>query len=317
MAEVIKISVVITTYNRANYLQKCLAAIAAQKADPESFEIIIVDNNSQDQTKSVVLDFIESHPRLRIRYLIETKQGTSFARNCGVQNAQGEYVFFTEDDAAPFPDWIANLTEQLRDSNIVCAGGPIILDYQGQEKPLYLEGDLQGLIGAFQLSYPVPTFVSTWTEYPWGGNMAFRKSIFSEVGLFNSELGPLGKRRLTAEETELIDRISKSGGKIMYVPSARVQHFVPPERLQKSHLYRVGLGLASSHVYLTHDDRLYMKLRWYASDLWYATRMLFKLVIAFIQRKRLWFDDYMRFWMIAMRLPLRLESDFRRDNLGE
>jgi glucosyl-dolichyl phosphate glucuronosyltransferase len=310
MADKVKNSVVITTYNRADYLRKCLDAIAAQEIDPTTTETIIVDNNSQDQTKSIVDDFIHLHPHLMIRYLLETRQGTSFARNCGVQNAVGEYVFFTEDDAAPFPDWIKNISEQFKDPTLMCAGGPIVLDYQGQPRPLYLQGDLQGLLGGFQLPYSMPTYVYTWTEYPWGGNMAFRKSIFSEVGLFNTDMGPLGQKRLTAEETEFIHRINQSGGKIIYIPAARVRHFVPPERLQKSHLYRVALGLASSHVYLTQYSNVFMKLRWYASDLWFATRKFFVLVLVLIQRKKLWFDDYMRFWIVAQRLYIRFKIDF-------
>jgi len=310
MAGKAQVSVVVTTYNRADYLPRCLEAVAAQNIAPEVFDVIVVDNNSKDQTKEVVQDFIHTHPRLNVHYYLETTQGTSFARNCGIQNARGEYILFTEDDAAPYSNWIRILMEQFKDPSLMCAGGSIILDYLGQKKPLYLEGDLQGLLGGFQLPYSVPTYVTTWTEYPWGGNMAFRKSIFSDVGLFNTEMGPSGKKRMTAEETEFIDRINKAGGKILYIPEARVRHFVPPERLQKSHLYRVGLGLASSHVYLTQDKRIGMKLRWYVSDLWYATRMLFKLFLSFIQRKRLWFDDYMRFWMVAQRLPIRFKNDF-------
>jgi len=310
VADAVQISLIITTYNRSDYLRKCLDTIAMQEVDPAMFEVIVVDNNSQDQTKIVVQEFIYSHPHLNVRYLLETTQGTSFARNCGIRNALGEYVFFTEDDAAPFPNWIKNIMEQFKNTNLICAGGPIVLDYQGQKRPLHLEGDLQGLLGGFYLPYSQPVYVTTWTEYPWGGNIAFRKSIFSKVGLFNTDMGPSGNKRLTAEETEFVDRINKSGGKIMYIPEARVRHFVPPERLLKSHLYRVGLSLALSHVYLTQDKKIYKKLRWYISDLWYATRMLFKLILAFIQHKKLWFDDYMRFWMVAKRLPLRFKSDF-------
>jgi len=308
------ISVIITTYKRADYLRKCLEAVATQVIDPSMYEVIVVDNNSQDGTESTVFEFAHLHPEINIRYILELSQGTSFARNCGIQTASGDYLCFTEDDAAPHPDWLVNLVAVLREFDAGCAGGPIELDYQGQEKPLHLQGELQGLLGCFKLPYERPTPVSTWTEYPWGGNMGFRRDVFSDIGLFNIELGPSGERRLTAEETEFIDRACKRGWKIMYVPSARVRHFVPPERLEKSHLYRVGRGLASSHVFLTSKPGIVRTVRWYASDLWYSIRMFIKLLLAIFQGKRLWFDDYMRFWMVALRIPMRFRMQRKHDS---
>jgi GT2 family glycosyltransferase len=308
MSRQLQASVIITTFNRADYLGRCLEAVAAQTADHAMFEVIVVDNNSKDNTKDVVMAFAQSYPTLRVRYLLETKQGTSHARNCGVRAACGEYLCFTEDDAVPSPQWLKTLIGAFTEAEVGCAGGPITLDYQRQDRPPHLRGDLQGLIGGFQLPYTEPAVVTTWTEFPWGGNMAFRRNVFNEVGLFRTDLGPSAKRRLTAEETELIARVYRSGWKIMYIPGARMNHFVSPERLEKSHLYRVGLGFASSHVVLTSDRRIHMIIRWFASDLWYATRMFFKFVLAVVQRKSLWFDDYMRFWIVAMRIPVRAEA---------
>jgi cellulose synthase/poly-beta-1,6-N-acetylglucosamine synthase-like glycosyltransferase len=280
--------------------------------DHSAFEVLVVDNNSKDNTKDVVSDFSQSHPDLNIRYLLETKQGTSFARNCGIQAAKGEILCFTEDDAAPFPDWLEKLVNPLIEMGAGCGGGPIYLDYQGQDRPLHLQGDLQGLVGGFHLPYTEASVVSTWIEYPWGGNMAFRKDVFNDLGFFDTELGPSGERRLTAEETEYIQRVHQRGWKVLYIPSAKVHHFVPPERLTKSHLYRVGRGLASSHVFLTSDPRLHMIIRWYLSDAWYALRMFVKFIGAVLQRKALWFDDYMRFWIVAMRLPIRFRMLFEK-----
>jgi len=302
------LSVIITTYNRSSYLRKCLEAMTRQVLDASTYEILVVDNNSKDNTKDVVTDFSQSHPDLNIRYLFEPEQGTSYARNCGVRAASGKILCFTEDDAAPFPNWLENLVNAMILFSAGCAGGPIYLDYQGQARPQHLQGDLQGLIGGFQLPYTQPSIVSTWTEFPWGGNMAFRREVFTDVGLFVTELGPSGKRRLTAEETEFIQRVYRRGWKIIYIPNAQVNHFVPPERLEKSHLYHVGLGLASSHVFLTSDPRFFTIIRWYASDTLYALRMFIKFIGALIQRKRLWFDDYMRFWIVAMRLPIRFRT---------
>ena len=304
----LKATVIVPTYNRPDYLSKCLDAIANQKICSSVFEIIVVDNNSQKVTEEIVQRFVRLHPQLQIRYIRETNQGTSFARNRGIKEANGEILCFADDDTMPHPNWLNELLNAFSDKEVGCAGGPMELDYQGREQPLYFQGDLQGLLGGFHLPYNKPAVVSTWTEFPWGGNMAFRKSVFPIVGFFSTALGPSADIRLTAEETEFIQRLYEHGYKVLYVPGARTRHLVPPERLNKSYIYHVGYGLASSHVILTSDPRLYMIMRWFMSDIWYALRLFGNLVNSLLQRKPLWFDDYIRYWMIAKRIPIRLKA---------
>ena len=141
--------------------------------------------------------------------------------------------------------------------------------------------------------------------------MAVRRELFSELGLFRTDLDRKGDEVLAAGETELIDRIAKAGWKVVYTPDARVSHSVTADRLEKSYLFKIGRGLAASHVILTSEPTPRKVLRWLASDTWYAMRMFCRLAVAILLRKDLWFDDYMRFWMVAMRLPIRLTEIFR------
>jgi hypothetical protein len=131
--------------------------------------------------------------------------------------------------------------------------------------------------------------------------------VISRVGSFRPDLGRSGNRKLAGEETELIGRIIKDHWKVLYLPDACVKHIVSHERLNKEYIYRIGRGLAATHVYLTSTKKFFNFVRWFLSDTWYMTRMLFKLVLALLQRKSLWYDDYMRFWMVGMRLILRLK----------
>lgn len=308
MSRQLQVSVIIPTFNRAKYLGECLEAVAAQTAEPTTFEVIIVDNNSSDNTQDACLKFIQMHPNLHIRYVCETKQGVSYARNRGVVEAFGEIVCFLDDDSPPAPEWLNLLLEPFSNPTVGCVGGPSIPDYQGQEIPPWLRGDLQGLLSGFTLPYNEPTQVSRWDQFPLSCNMAIRRSLFTELGLFRTDLDRSGNQVLAAGDTEMADRINKAGWKVMYVPDAPVRHIVPPERLDKKHIYRIGRGLAESHIILTSDPRPHMIARWFASDLWYATRMFFRFAIAIIRRNSLWFDDYMRFWMIAKRIPLRAKA---------
>ena len=163
------------------------------------------------------------------------------------------------------------------------------------------------------LPYSEPTIISRVDEFPFGCNMAFRKKVFDVVGLFRTDLGRSGNQSLATEDTEMIGRIHRAGWKVIYLPQARVHHLVAPERLKKEYIYKVGYGLASSHVLLTANPRPHMVLRWFASDLWYATRMFFKFIMAVVWGKPTWFDDYMRFWMVAQRIPIRFIRILKND----
>ncbi|MBP1685796.1 MAG: glycosyl transferase family 2 [Deltaproteobacteria bacterium] len=301
-------SIIIPTINRVACLTGCLEALAALNTSPATFEIIVVDNNSSDNTRDVAFSFAQAHPSLRLRYVHEARQGVSYARNSGIAAACGPIVCFLDDDARPLSEWLTAVTRGFLDPAVGCVGGPAILDYQGRERPPWLRADLQGLLSGYALPYVEPTGVSEVSEFPFGCNMAFRRKIIDEVGVFRADLDRLGHQLLAAGDTEMIARVHRAGWKVLYVPEAQVRHLVAPERLKKEYIYQVGLGLARSHVLLTADPRSHIIARWFASDSWYAARMLYRLLVALLRRKELWFDDYMRFWMVAQRIPSRVRN---------
>ena len=99
----IKISVVIATRNRADYLRKALESLAHQTLDPIDYEIIVVDNGSQDETRRVVEKYDTS---ATLRYIFEPIIGLSRARNAGWKNAQGEIIALIDDDAIANAEWL-------------------------------------------------------------------------------------------------------------------------------------------------------------------------------------------------------------------
>ena len=88
-----KLSIVVATYNRAPYLLRTLESLARQTLSPGLFEILVVNNNSSDNTPEVVAGFAGSHPQLQVRMVTETSQGISYARNCAVVRASSELIF--------------------------------------------------------------------------------------------------------------------------------------------------------------------------------------------------------------------------------
>src|SRR5690349_5231481 len=102
------VSVCICTYNRCQTLRSALESVLGQEADGVRFEVIVVDNNSTDDTKQVVESFVRrGHSNLR--YSFEGRQGLSHARNAGIAVARSPLVAFTDDDIRVAPDWVSTI----------------------------------------------------------------------------------------------------------------------------------------------------------------------------------------------------------------
>ena len=115
------ISVIIVTYNREGMLTEALSSLTMQLRMPD--EVIVVDNNSTDNTREVVKEFTS---KLNIRYFFEGIQGTSRARNTGIKNASGDIIVFLDDDCIAQNEWLYYLERPfLRDPSIGIVGGEI------------------------------------------------------------------------------------------------------------------------------------------------------------------------------------------------
>jgi len=104
----VDVSVVISTYNRCTVLARALQALLRQQANEMSYEILVIDNNSSDQTRDLVQGLITKYPE-KLRYIFEPQQGLSYARNTGIANARAPIIAFTDDDVCVASDWIAQI----------------------------------------------------------------------------------------------------------------------------------------------------------------------------------------------------------------
>ena len=121
----VNVTVILCTYNRCESLMEALASIALSRL-PESvsWEVLVVDNNSRDQTGDVVADFCRRYPA-RFRYLLESRAGKSYALNRGIAEAQGDVLAFTDDDVTVEPTWLQKLTAPLLRGEWSGCGGRI------------------------------------------------------------------------------------------------------------------------------------------------------------------------------------------------
>jgi glycosyltransferase involved in cell wall biosynthesis len=230
-----KITVVLCTFNRCLSLPKALDSVIAQIL-PESvaWDVLVVDNNSSDKTREVVEGYSRRYPG-RVRYLFEPGQGLSRARNAGIGQALGEIIAFIDDDVIAEPTWLQNLTASLDNGKWVGAGGRIVPPLDFNPPDWLTVGGERDLVGALLPLLDLGDQSGEMMRPPYGANMAFRKSMFSRYGMFRTDLGRCGNSLLMGEDTEFGNRLISAGECLHYEPSAVVEHPVPMERLSKKY----------------------------------------------------------------------------------
>jgi glycosyltransferase involved in cell wall biosynthesis len=230
----VNITVILCTYNRCGALEKALRSLAAS-ALPESiqWEVLVVDNNSRDQTYDVVEDFSRRYPG-RFRYLLERQQGKSYALNTGIREARGDVLAFMDDDVTVESTWLHNLTATLCSGQWAGAGGRIVPQWPCEPPSWLPEKEWYGM--APLVMFDLGKEAGPLTDPPFGTNMAFHRRVFEKYGVFRSDLGPgpNGKIR-NNEDTEFGRRLLEAGERLRYEPAAIVHHSVPQNRLRRGY----------------------------------------------------------------------------------
>lgn len=224
------ISVIICTYNRAQMLKDTLDSWIGVDQTDIDVELIVVDNNSNDETAGVAKDFLKNQPKQNVRYIFEPNPGLSYARNRGIEESVGRIIAFLDDDVYLDKNWLLEIHRVFRcGENIHCVGGNSLPVFDGT-KPDWFTDSMLNMYGS-TLSGDSEKYM-LYPEHPFGVNMAFLREVFDQVGLFNTRLGRIKKSLLSNEEKELFYRIDQKGLKTFYTPNAIVHHRVPEERLK-------------------------------------------------------------------------------------
>lgn len=236
------LSIIICSYNRASYISDALTSLYGQSSGLDDFEVIIVDNNSTDNTKEVYAQWRQTNTNGQFTFISETKQGASFARNTGAAIAKGEWVCFMDDDAVATTDYVKNIIKHIQDQPfIVGFGGRIIPKYIPAE-PKWMSYYVSSLVGNFDYAPTACAFENG--KYPLESNMIVKKSVYDQIGGFNVNLpGVVGTLRIGGEGKELFYKIIALGHTIYYDPSICVHHVVEVKKLTSEYMYRVASGI--------------------------------------------------------------------------
>jgi glycosyltransferase involved in cell wall biosynthesis len=242
MNSIPEISVIICSYNRADYIIGAVESLYNQTLHKTRFEVIVVDNNSNDNTGELVQNYISTHPDFNLHYLSETRQGASFARNTGATFAKSPLVCFMDDDAIAeehYLDRILLFFASHQDASGL--GGRIIPKYIPAE-PKWMSHYVSSLVGNFDYSPQLTIFKEG--KYPLESNMVVLKTDFEAINGFNTELpGVKGTLRVGGEGKDFFLRLQSLQKKIYYDPHLIVEHIVEVKKLTPHYMYRVASGI--------------------------------------------------------------------------
>lgn len=238
----VRFTIAIPTYNRASRLRQTLAGIARQEIPAGEYEVLVIDNNSTDDTRQAVAEWAAapSPPR----YLLETRQGLDHGRNRAIAEARGEIILFADDDILVEPDWLRRIAEPFdrdRDGRIGAVGGEVV--------PVFPDG--------------LPAWVADWhsplafrkdagplgpSQNPMGANLAIPRRVFARVGQFHTALDRSGGSYFSGGDTDMVRRIRAAGFEVWFAPAAAVRHQMPASRTTFRYAARHAFDSARSRV---------------------------------------------------------------------
>ncbi|MGH8071010.1 MAG: glycosyltransferase family 2 protein [Candidatus Entotheonellia bacterium] len=247
------VSVIVCTHNRAYRLEQTLKSLQEMIVPVGlPWEIIIVDNNSSDNTKEVIDNFINKFD-LNVKYVVERHQGLSYARNMGVQEASGTIIAFTDDDCIVDRHWVTSISKEFHsDESIAGIGGRVEL-YNKMDRPVSIR-----VYGGKMILSSIDRLFNLII----GCNMAFARPVFDEIGVFDTDFGA-GTRFASTEDIDFLYRTYKKGLKIIYSPEVLVYHNHgrrSDEQIKALYKgYAIGRGaFYCKHILMADKDVLYL-----------------------------------------------------------
>ncbi len=248
----IDITVAIPTYNGADKIPKVFEKLQQQIAlENVSLEIIVIDNNSNDNTAKVVQEYQDKQfLPVELKYYFEPQQGLAYARKKAIKEAQGELVAFLDDDNLPLPNWIAEAVSfGKKDPQAGAYNGKIFGKYETLP-PENFE-IIENHLVIRQYGEKPLLFETNNLRLPPGAGLIVRKKAWLESVPNNIKLkGRVGKTPVSGSDYEVLLYLQKAGWEIWYNPSQKIEHYIPSSRLEKQYLLTVAMsnGLATCQL---------------------------------------------------------------------
>ena len=302
----IKLSLLIATYNRADRLIETLESVVAQDAPAELWECVVVNNNSTDCTAERFSAFAAAHPQYNLRMVEEHNQGLSYARNRGIRESTGEYIAIIDDDERIVPEFVSayiSLFDTVPEA--VAGGGPIVPVYPAG-RPAWMSCFTERPIAnTMYLGDRVREFPEG--HIPGGGNMAIRRSAVKRYGVFDISLGRVGTSLTGGEESDLFERLRLAEARYYYTPKAVMYHIIPAEKLSRGYFSRLSYNIGVSQLRRAMFYRRVGRVRVAECGKWVVTAAIAAWFFVTLRWSR---ADYLI--LMRCRITRGLWSDVRR-----
>jgi len=232
----IKLSLIVPTYNRADSLKLTVDSICSQTISPDVFELLIIDNNSTDNTKVVSEAAIAAFPEHNIRYIFEPIPGLLSGRHRGTSEAKGDILVFVDDDIEADKGWLEAIKDAFAYPTVQLVGGRNLPRYES-DPPAWLQwfwaeqpgGISCGYLSLVDLGEEV---MEIGANFVWGLNFSIRRSALVDLGGFHPDCMPKHLQHFQGDgETGLTMKANERAYKAVYQPKALLFHHVPSNRM--------------------------------------------------------------------------------------
>lgn len=229
MTHSIEVTVAICCYNAANFLPNLLAQLVKQNC-PLPWEILLINNNSTDNSVEIISHFSKSSS-IPIRYILESEQGIAFARNRAIKESQAStFLAFIDADELPGKAWLSTAIDSLQNHSSDCVGGKIDIDLL--TRPKWLCDSLLPFLGLLDHGSTPMKIINDKTPI-WSGNIAYRLSLFKGGEPFDTRYNRKGKGIGGGEDSILFRKLLASNCYMRYEPKMQIVHHIPPEKLRR------------------------------------------------------------------------------------
>lgn len=247
------VSIVICCYNSVPRLPQTLAHLAAQKVTQGQipWEVIVVDNASTDQTATLALSLWSEDAPVPLRVVNEPQLGLIHARIRALEEARFELVSFIDDDNWACPQWVETVSELMSQHPDVGACGGATTAISKSPLPPWFERHAGSYVVGQQAAESGD--ITSTRGYLWGAGLTIRKSAWQQLldaGFRPSLSGRKGLSLSAGEDSEICFALRLAGWRLWYDERLKLQHYLPPHRLEWSYLRRLHRGFGASLVVL-------------------------------------------------------------------
>ena len=251
-----KVSVIVPTYQRCEYLRRCLKALARQTRKPD--EVVVVMRDTDVDSGGLIACMQMQHKEiLTLKKVIVSRSGKSVAVNAGLETITGDIICFTDDDAEPHPDWIKKITKHFNNSTVAGVGGRDIIikngkSVQGKCKVVGQMSWFGRYIGNHHLELESGEPVEV--DLLKGVNMAFRADYLDGFRLDEN----LKWQGAVHDEIDFCLFVKKRGGKLIFDPNIKVTHYIAPR------LWGAQREELTENIYENSHNHTYLILKYFS-----------------------------------------------------